>query len=145
MATKFPPPPSMTDPKFQSLNRWLLDISSILNSQGTIDPGSVDTLPGTTTQVGQNTSDIAANTTQIGTLDTEVVTLSSEITTLTGQITTLNAEVAVLQTNPVVRRGAGAPAGVLGNVGDWYGDVAGAVGARVWIKTGVATWTAFPF
>jgi hypothetical protein len=67
-------------------------------------------------------------------------------TAVAGTNTTQVATTAfVLARGGAVHNGTGAPAAGLGAVGDWYGDVAGAAGARVWIKTGVATWTAFPF
>ena len=37
MVAKFPPPPTLPQ-QFQQLNRWLIELQSILNSQGTIDP-----------------------------------------------------------------------------------------------------------
>lgn len=144
MATKFPPPPFLTDQKFQSLNRWLLDVSSILNSEGTIDPGTVNTLPETTTQVGDNTTSIATINGEITTLNGLIAAINASIASLSGQVAVLAAAVLVLQANPVVRFGAGAPAAGLGGVGDWYGDPAGIIGSRIWIKTAVGVWTAFP-
>jgi hypothetical protein len=76
MPVKFPPPPFLTGPQFQTLNRWLLDVQSILSVSGLIDPSAVDTLPATTSQVATNTANIA---------------------TINGEITTLNSEVATLQ------------------------------------------------
>lgn len=144
MTLKIPPPPPMAV-KDQALNRWLLEITSILNSTGGIDPASVDGLAATTAQVGTNTTSITTISAQIVTINGQLVTLNTSVTTLNGQVATLNAAVAALQANPVVRFGAGAPAAGLGSVGDWYGDPAGGAGARIWIKTAVATWTPFPF
>jgi hypothetical protein len=76
MPIKFPPPPFLTGKQFQALNRWLLDIQSILSTSGLIAQNAVDTLPSTTVQVATNTASIA---------------------TINGEITTLNTEVAALQ------------------------------------------------
>lgn len=137
MVQKVPPPPPIAN-RDPTLNRWLLELTAILNGQGTIDPSNVDGLPAVITQVGTNTAGIA-------TLNTEVAALNTEVAALQTEVATLNTEVAVLQTNPVLRMGSTAPAAALGNVGDWYGNLTGAVGARVYIKTAVSTWTAFPF
>lgn len=147
MPIKFPPPPFLTNtsPEYQRLNRWLLDIQSILNSSGGIDPDQVAGLAATTAQVVTNTGDITTLSGQIAAINTHLTTIDGEITTINGQITALNAAVVALQANPIVRRGTGAPAAGLGSVGDWYGDPAGAAGSRIWIKTAVGTWTAFPF
>lgn len=144
MVQKVPPPPPLAV-KDQTLNRWLLELTAILNNTGGIDPSSVVGLAATTAQVGTNTTSIAALGTQVATLSGQVATINAQIATLNGQIATLNVAVLALQANPIVRRGAGAPAAGLGAVGDWFGDVAGAAGARVWIKTAVGVWTAFPF
>jgi hypothetical protein len=76
MPIKFPPPPFLTGKQFQTLNRWLLDVQSVLSVSGLIDPTAVDTLPATTTQVATNTASIA---------------------TINGEVTALNSEVAALQ------------------------------------------------
>lgn len=76
MPIKFPPPPFLAGKQFQTLNRWLLDVQSVLAVSGLIDPSAVGTLPATTAQVATNTANIA---------------------TINGEITTLNSEVAVLQ------------------------------------------------
>lgn len=65
MALKFPPPPYLasTDPKTQALNRWLLEIQSILNADGTVDIGDSPILTGDptapTAPPDTNTSQIA--------------------------------------------------------------------------------------
>jgi len=141
---KIPPPPPIAneDPTF---NRWLLELTTILNSQGLVDQVSVVGLPAVAAQGNANTASIVTINGQITVVNGQITTINGQITTINGQITTINGQITALQANPVVRNGTGAPAAGLGNVGDWYGDVAGIVGARVWIKTAVGTWTAFPF
>jgi hypothetical protein len=78
MPIKFPPPPFLTGQKFQGLNRWLLDIQSVLAASGLISPNSVDTLPATTAQVATNTANIATINGEIATLNTEVATLQAQ-------------------------------------------------------------------
>lgn len=137
MTSKVPPPVGLAtkDPVF---NRWLLELTSILNSAGQVDPGSVAGLAALTIQV-------TAQGTAITTLNGEVTTLNGEVATLNGEVATLNGEVATLQANAVVHNGVGAPAAGLGAVNDWYANVGGAVGARIYIKTAPGVWTAFPF
>jgi len=145
MAQKIPPPPDLTGPQWQSFNRWLLEVTSVLSNEGGIDPSEV-------TGLTQLFADVAANTAailslsggqfgqglQIAALQNDVLNLATSIATINGQITTLSAR-------PQVRSGVGAPAAGLGSVNDWYANIGGAVGARIYIKTGVATWTPFPF
>lgn len=151
MVQKVPPPPPLAVSD-QALNRWLLSLTAILNSQGGIDPGSVVGLPATTAQVGVNTTDIATISGEVTALNAQVATINGQITTingqiaaLSGQVATLNGAVLALQANPVLFNGAAAPAAALGKIGDWYGNLTGGVGARVYIKTAAGVWSAFPF
>lgn len=145
MALKLPPPPQFTGPQWQSFNRWLLELTSILSNTGGIDPSEVAGLPELITQVGTNTTDISTleggqggQATEISNLQGDVTALFNDIIAINGQLTTLGARAQVYNAN--VDPGAG-----FGNVGDWYANYAGAPGHRIFIKTGVATWTAFPF
>lgn len=135
MALKFPPPPRMATAELQQLNRWLLEIQSILNSSGTIDPTTVDGLIALTNQVNTNTTNIGTNTTNIA-------TINGEITTINGEITTINTSIATLQARPLIRNGAGAPASGLGSNGDLYINNTGAVGSYLYGKIAGA-WVAF--
>lgn len=145
MVQKIPPPPEFTGPEWQSFNRWLIEITSILNNTGGINPDQVTGLTALFAEVAVNTSDIttlqgdqASQAGQINTLFANITALINSIATINGQITTLSARGELLF-------GAGAPAAGLGKVNDWYGNTAGAVGARVYIKKAVGVWTAFPF
>lgn len=66
MALKFPPPPTLAskDPQTQQLNRWLIEIQSILNSDGTVDIGDSPSLTGEPTAP---TAPNGTDTTQIAT------------------------------------------------------------------------------
>lgn len=146
MAQKIPPPPQLTDPDWQAFNRWLLEVTSVLSNEGGINPDEVTGLPGLFIAVAGNTADIvtleAAQGDQAGSiaaLQTQVNNIDgTEIPAINGQLTSLGARAQVLN-------GAGAPGAGLGNVNDWYANIGGGVGARIYVKTGVATWTAFPF
>ena len=150
MAAKIPPPPPIatSNPEF---NRWLLELTSILSNEGGIDPSEVTGLTAVIAQVDTNTTNIVIVTgsvdglsSEVATLNVSVTTISGEISTINGQISTLSGEVAALQANPVVHSGSGPPSPSLGNDGDWYGNIGGGVGARIYIKVS-GTWTAFPF
>lgn len=138
MVLKLPPPPQLPV-SFggfgQQLNRWLLEIQSILNSQGTIDPSSVDGLVALIAQV-------AALTTQVATLDAEVVTLTASVATNTADIATNTAAIAVLQANAVILNGNGAPGVGLGSPGDLYINNTGSAGTNLYANI-AGTWAAF--
>lgn len=144
MVKKIPPPPPIAnrDPTF---NRWLLELTGILNSGGDIDPNTVDGLPEVILQSGENADAIVILQTTTGSQGGDITSLQNDVTALQGEVVAINAQLTTLGARGEVLFGAGAPAAGLGKVKDWYGDLAGAVGARVWIKTAVATWTPFPF
>jgi hypothetical protein len=137
MAQKIPPPPPIAtnDPTF---NRWLLELTNILNADGTLDPGNIPGLAGLTASVASLQTTVAAQT-------SEIIALQHTTNTQATQITGLLASVSALNSRSQVFNGAVDPASGLGNVGDWYANTAGAAGHRIFIKTAVATWTAFPF
>lgn len=144
MAKKVPPPPPIAD-QDQAFNRWLLELTAILNSGGGIDANSVDGLPQVIAESAANALAITAlqgttggQSAAIAALTVSVAALQANIVTINGQLTTLGARAQVLN-------GVGAPAAGLGNVNDWYANIGGGVGARVYVKTAAATWTAFPF
>jgi|SRR5712671_4170831 len=144
MVQKIPPPPPIAarDP---TLNRWLIELTAILNSSGLINTANVVGLPATITQGNTNAANITSINSQITTINAQIAAINAQITVINAQILTLQGQVAALQVRGELLFGTGAPAAGLGKVNDWYGDVAGAVGARIWIKTGVATWSPFPF
>ena len=132
MVAKFPPPPTLPQ-QFQQLNRWLIELQSILNSQGTIDPDQVAGLPALFTQV-------AGLATQVAALAAEVVTLTAEVATNTTNIATNTANIATLTARNQILNGTGAPAAGLGNNDDMYINNAGSTpGALLYIKI-AGTW-----
>lgn len=152
MPLKLPPPPQLPV-SFggfgQQLNRWLLEIQSILNNQGTISPSSVDGLPALiaqvavlVTEVATLTAEVAANTANIATLIAEVAANTTDIATNTANIAINAAAIVALQANAAVRNGAGAPAVGLGNNGDLYINNTGAPGTFLYGKIAGA-WVAF--
>ena len=133
---KFPPPPTLPV-ALQPLNRWLIELQSILNSSGLIDPSSVQSLPATIAQVVANTASIGDHR-RIGVLNGEVaantasiVTLNGEVAANTASIVTLNGEVATLQARNQVLNGTVAPVAGQGVNGDWYADT---VGLHIYVK-----------
>lgn len=130
MIFKIPPPPDMGRDN-QRLNRWLLEIQSIFNTGGFIDPSQVQGLPETTAQVVQNTTDIT-------TLEGETAGNTTSIDTLNGQIVALQTQITALQSRSQVLNGIIAPVSGTGNVGDWYADT---VGLHIYVKTAPTVWT----
>ncbi len=138
---KIPPPPPIAsqDPTF---NRWLLELTSILNANGAIDPGSVAGLLALTLQVSTNTTNIATLQTTVAAQSTLITALQAAVAANTASITALQASVAALSARNQVYNGVGAPAAGLGVVGDWYANVDPTVGTKaVYVKTGASTWT----
>lgn len=148
MPLKIPPPPTLPK-EFQQLNRWLLEIQSILNSSGLIDPGSVEDLPALITQVtvleAQVTAlavQVATNTANIATNTANIATNTANIATNTANIATNTANIATLTARNQVRNGAGVPAGALGSNGDLYINNTGGAGTNLYAKIAGA-WVAF--
>jgi uncharacterized coiled-coil protein SlyX len=141
---KIPPPPPIAsqDPTF---NRWLLELTSILNANGNIDPGSVAGLLALTLQVATNTTDITTLQATVTTQTAQIAALTASVAANSASITALQTAVTALGNRNQVYNGVGAPAAGLGVVGDWYANTAGGAGARIYVKTGVSTWFAFPF
>jgi len=134
MVLKIPPPPTLPT-QFQQLNRWLLEIQSILNSQGTIDPDQIAGLVALFAQVANNTANIAANTAAIAASNIVIAANTAAIATNTANIATLTARNQILN-------GAGVPAAGLGNNGDLYINDTGGAGTNLYAKIAGA-WVAF--
>lgn len=115
----------------QALNRWLLDVQSVLNSSGNIDPTTVEGLLEITQTIEETAGEVTV-------LSNEVSALTNRVSTAEGNITTLTMEVTTLQGNAVSRNGSGAPSNALGAVGDWYADTSN---LHIYVKTGAAAWT----
>lgn len=120
MVSKVPPPPTLPQ-QFQQLNRWLLELQSILNSQGSIDPSNIAGLPELFTQVAA--------------LAVEVTTLTAEVAANTAAIATNTANIATLTARNQILNGTGAPGAGLGNNDDMYIDNTGSSpGTLLYIK-----------
>jgi hypothetical protein len=145
MALKIPPPPQLTGPEWQSFNRWLLEVTSILTNQGGIDPSEVAGLPELIVQVGTNTTDITALESGQGGQAADILTLQGDTVILFDNIATINGQLTSLGARAQVYHGVADPAPGFGDVDDWFANTAGAAGHRIFVKTGAATWTAFPF
>lgn len=145
MAQKIPPPQLLTGPQYEGFNRWLLELTSILSNEGGITPDEVTGLPAVITQVGTNTANITALQGTTGGQGSAITVLQGEITVINGEITTINGQLTTLGARAQVLNGVGVPGAGLGNVNDWYANIGGGAGARIYVKTGIATWTAFPF
>lgn len=137
MVLKLPPPPPIAKAD-QAFNRWLLEVISIFNTQGTIDPSQVAGLPALIAQVTQNTADVVTLYSDVNTLNGEVAQNTAAIAALNGLVATLQVQVAALQLRSQVFNGSGAPDNAADTVGDWYADMSG---LHIYVKTGVATWT----
>lgn len=145
MPLKFPPPPQLPvafGGFGQRLNRWLIEIQSLLNSQGTLDPSNVDGLPAIYTEVAMLIAEVATLIAEVATLTTEVAANTANIATNTANIATNTAAIAVLQANAIIRNGSGAPSNALGNNGDLYINNTGSVGTNLYAKIAGA-WSAF--
>lgn len=128
----------LVGPQWEGLNRWLLELTSVLTAQGEIDPDAVQGLPTVYNQVGDSSVDIQ-------TLFAIVSAQAATVNALSAQVATFQPQIDTLTARNQVYNGTLAPDNALGVVGDWYGRVGGAAGSRIYIKTGAATWTAFPF
>lgn len=145
MPLKLPPPPqlpvSFGNNFGQQLNRWLLEIQSILNSQGLIDPAEVDGLPALFTQVAALAVEVATLVAEVATLTTEVAANTAAITVNTADIAINTANIATLTARSQTYNGGGAPPATLGNPGDLYINDIGGAGTHLYANIG-GTWFA---
>lgn len=120
---KVPPPPPLAnnDPV---LNRWLLELTSILNGDGQINATAVPGL-----------EDVQA---EIETLQGQVNLLSSEFAGLNSVIANHESRIQTLEARNQVFSGTAAPGAGVGVDGDWFYNRTGVVGARLYIKVGGA-------
>lgn len=151
MVQKIPPPPFLTGAEYAGFNRWLLEITAILNDSGGIDPNAVAGLPEVIAQSQANADEIivlqttvGGNTGNISTLNSEVTTINGEITTINAEIVTINGTLTSLGARSQVLNGVIDPVAGQGNDGDWYANTSGAAGHRIFVKVAGA-WAAFPF
>lgn len=136
MAQRIPPPPPIAGQ--QQFNRWLLELTSIFNDQGTIDPDQIAELPATIVQVGDNTTSITTLFAQLAITNAHVATNTAAIAANAAAIAALAVRVTALEARNQVRNGVAAPGAGTGSVGDWYADT---VAKHIYVKTAPAVWT----
>lgn len=131
------------------LNRWLIEIQSILNSGGIIEPVNVDGLLAAYAQIAANlhsinvlNAEVATNTADIATLQGDVTTLQGQIATNTANIAVNTADIVTLTARNQILNGAGAPGALLGNNGDLYINNTGGAGTFLYGKIG-GVWQVF--
>lgn len=146
MATglRIPPPPPIAnvDPAF---NRWLLEVTSVLAAAGGVDPTQIPGYTDLQTTVATHTTEITALQGTTGGQGNAITVLQGEISVINGEIITINGQLTSLGARSQVFNGTADPASGFGNVGDWFANTSGGAGHRIFVKTGVATWFAFPF
>lgn len=122
-AQKFPPPPYLAadDPKSQQLNRWLLELQSILNDQGGIDVSQIQGLPAVIAQVATNTADIATLEGSSGGQAAQIAVLQASVNSLTISVATINGQITTLSARNQVFNGTVPPVALHAS-GDYYVD-----------------------
>jgi hypothetical protein len=134
MVQKIPPPPFLTGPEYEGLNRWLLELTSLLNDAGGIDPGSVAGLSAVIEQSAANSLEILALQASTGDQSGAITVLQNEVAALTTSIATINSSITTLGARAQVFNGIAAPGAGLGVDNDWFYNRVGAVGFRLYIK-----------
>lgn len=133
MVLKFPPPPYLagTDQNTQMLNRWLLEIASILAAAGGIDPTQIPGFSALQVQVAGNTANITALSGSVGGNTANITTLQGQVNALlTVTIPAINAQLTSLGARNQVFSGTVAPVALHAD-GDWYADT---VGKHVYVQ-----------
>ena len=137
MALKIPPPPQFTGVQWQTFNRWLVELTSILAAGGGIDPNTIDGFAALQNQVDTNTTDITALQGTTGGQAVSIAVLQSQITTLTNGLALANASITTLSARAQVfsaALGGGVPNNAIGVDGDWFLNTTGAAGAKMYTK-----------
>jgi hypothetical protein len=135
---KIPPPPPIAN--MPELNRWLLEVTSILAAAGGVDPAAVEGLEATQAQVVLNTAAIAVLQGTTGGQSFQITQLQLQINGLQNDVVTINGQITTLGARNQVFNGAGAPNPADGVDGDWYARTA-APNRQVFVKL-AGVWTA---
>src|SRR5258708_14294149 len=108
MVLKVPPPPPLAV-KDQACNRWLLELTAIVNSGGNIDTSSVVGLAGVIAQSAANALAITALQTTTGNQGGSISVLNAQIVALQASIVTINGQITTLSARAQVFNGVGVP------------------------------------
>ena len=137
MTLKIPPPPFLTGPQYAGFNRWLLELTSILQATGGIDPNSVAGLAEVIAQSAANAAAIVVLQALTASQGADISTLQGDVTTLQGDVVTINSALTTLGARAQLFNGSGAPAGALGNINDQYTDI---TNKHIYTKIGATAW-----
>ncbi len=110
------------------LNRWLLELTSILSADGNVDPDNINVLP---EAVQANTAAIQSLSNQVAALNTRVTSIEVSLYSLDARMSAAESAIVQLQNLPRVYSGAGAPSGGIGRDGDWYAQTTFPFGVNV--------------
>lgn len=138
---KIPPPPYLAGPQWADFNRWLLELTNILEASGGIDPTQIPGYSALQTQVAQNTSDISALQGQTGGNTGAIAALQLQINNLILRMGNAESNITTLNARNQVYNGTAAPSAGLGIDGDWFYNRSGAAGSRLYIHVG-GVWVA---
>jgi hypothetical protein len=119
------------DPAF---NRWLLELTKILNASGGIDNSQITGFTALQSSVSTLQSQMTTVQATQATHTTQITTANTNITTLQGQMTTANSNIAALQARGYVTHGSGAPGSLA--VGVLYINDSGSSGTRLYANIG---------
>lgn len=155
---KFPPPPflsgsqqagtqqgpgGLTPDDLQRLNRWLIEIQSILNSAGLIDPAQVVGLPELFAQVSLNTAHLVVLDSEVAQNTTDIAANVVAIAAVVASVAALDVRVTAVEARNQIRNGAGVPGAGLGNNGDMYINNSAGPGSYLYAKIS-GVWTLMP-
>src|SRR3954469_23860365 len=110
MPQKLPPPPQLTGPEWQSFNRWLLELTSVLANNGGIDPNAIDGYQALVAQVAADALAITALQASSGGQALSIATLQNQVAVLTLGLAAANASITTLSARGELLFGAGVPA-----------------------------------
>lgn len=125
MAIRIPPPPPLarTDP---ALNRWLIEVASILSAAGGgVDPNQIVGFPELILQVAALSTTVTSVQTSVINLQSQINTINDALTVINNEISAIQNDVTALQNRGEILNGTAFPPAVgLGKNDDWYASTA---------------------